>query len=198
MDLRPDPGRGAGEPRERSNGCPVEPLRTRRVVDEPRDRDGAGSGRTLAAHAVLAFHQLHRHRTTFLGLRREGELLRRIERRHGGGDGGSVRGFGRRCRPPSVREQRVALVTKRAPGPVADEPLAIAEERVRLRHLGVGADLRPARLGSPRRKLVEERARLLRAQALAVPVGTRHAQAPARASEADVCRAPLLQLFLLA
>src|SRR5207244_1136414 len=149
-------------------------------------------------HAVLAFHQLRRNRTTFLGLRREGELLRRVERRHGSSDRASVRGFGRRRGPPSVWEQGVPLVTKRAPRPVANEPLAVAQERVRLRRPGVGADLRPARLGSPGRELVEERARLLRAQALAVPVGTRHAQAPARTGEADVGGPPLLQLLLLA
>src|SRR5439155_25924471 len=95
-------------------------------------------------------------------------------------------------------ESGVPPATKRAPRPVAAQPLAVAEERVPLRRPGVGSDLGPARLGSPGRELVEERARLLRAQALAVPVGTRHAQAPARTGEADVGGPPLLQLLLLA
>ena len=98
---------------------------------------------------------------------------------------------------PAVGEQVVRIVGPRRLGPVLHEPLAVAEERVRLLVdvlAGIPARV-PLRL-RPLGELLQELPAFLRVDVLAVPVRARREEPLARARQRDVGGAAFLVLLL--
>src|SRR5215210_3312334 len=99
----------------------------------------------------------------------------------------------RRSAPPFL-EQRVGLGAQCPSGPVADEPLAIAEEWIFVLargSVGPSFDDGRSRVVGPGGELLEQDAGSLWIDALAVPVGPGHVQASPSAGERDVTCAAL-------
>src|SRR5439155_26785040 len=103
-----------------------------------------------------------------------------------------------RSRPPSLGEQLVGagLVRERGSGPVPDEPLPVADQRVLLDHFGTPVHGALTALLSPCGQLLEELAGIPGLLRLAVPVRAGHEQPRASPGQAHVAGAPLLDEFL--
>src|SRR5438105_3817603 len=155
----------SGEPGKRPDDRPVEELWAAFVVDQAANGDGGRHPRRRGA-SPFTLLDLDGERS----LRDDGFLVRRSlvgpERLHRF----SRRAALERRGAIALREQVVGRPSPGGAGPVPNEPLAIAEERVVLVLLGTPIDDRPFGLLAPLGELVEELARLLRPLGLPVPV----------------------------